>query len=126
MDYRDDLFVDNVGAVTILTDNHIIYQGQVKKMEDDRLNHHEYEHHHEEKEKFFEKPKEEKCCDPRVVVLKLTCDPTIIKPNGMIRKIRPDLFEEGDIIRINVFEIVAVGPSRCCFGEHEDEDDEDD
>jgi hypothetical protein len=55
-------------------------------------------------------------------VLKLTCDPVIIKPDGKIRKIRPQLFEEGDIIRINVFEIVTVGPSLCCFSESESED----
>jgi hypothetical protein len=122
--FRDTLFAENIGTITILTDNHILFQGQLGR--DDARQPHEFEHHHEEKEKekYFEPPKDEKCCDPRVVVLKLTCDPAIIKPDGKIRKIRPQLFEEGDIIRINVFEIVAVGPSLCCFSESESEESE--
>ena len=101
-----------------MTEDHIIFQGQVKKDWEDAR------YHHEEEKSCDHRTK--KCCDPRVIVLKLTCDPAIIKNDGRIRRIRPRLYEIGDVIRINVFEIVSVGPSRCCLGEHKDDDDSDD
>lgn len=115
MGFKKEFFVDCVGAVTIVTDDRIIFQGQVIKDDEER-------YHDDEK----------KCCpplevevevkaeiegDPDFIVLRLLCDPAIIKDNACIEEIEPDLFEEGDIIRINVNEIVAVGPSRCCLGE---------
>lgn len=115
-----DFFVDCVGAVTVLTDDRVIFQGQLIK--DDEKRHHGHEHEEDEK----------KCCppievevevkakldnDPDFIVLRLICDPAIIRDNANIQEIEPDLFEEGDVIRINVNEIIAVGPSRCCLGE---------
>jgi hypothetical protein len=118
MGFKKEFFVDCVGAVTILMDDRIIFQGRIQKDDNER-------HHCDD---------DDKCCpplkvevkaklddDPDFIVLRLTCDPAIIRDNANIQEIEPDLFEEGDIIRINVNEIVAVGPSRCCLGEDENQ-----
>ena len=112
MRFDKDFFDKSVGAVTILTDDRIIFQGQILKDDNERFH------------------CDDKCCpplkgeveaklddDPDFIVLRLTCDPAIIRDNASIEEIDPDLFEEGDIIRINVNKIIAVGPSRCCLGE---------
>jgi hypothetical protein len=115
MGFKKEFFADCVGAVTILTDDRVIFQGQILKDDNER-------HHW--------KDDDDKCCpqfkveaklddDPDFIVLRLTCDPAIIRDNANIQEIEPDLFEEGDIIRINVNEIIAIGPSRCCLGEEE-------
>lgn len=96
MGFKKEFFVDCVGAVTILTDDRVVFQGQIIKDNEDR---------HREDD------------DPDFIVLRLTCDPAIIRDNAAIQEIEPDLFEEGDIIRINVNEIIAVGPSRSCLGD---------
>jgi hypothetical protein len=116
MGFKKEFFVDCVGAVTILTDDRIIFQGQVLKDDEER-------HHDDDDKKCCPPPKvevevkAELCCDPEFIVLRLLCDPAIIRDNGNIQEIEPDLFKEGHIIRINVAEIIAVGPSRCCLGE---------
>lgn len=112
MGFKKEFFVDCVGAVTILVDDLIIFQGQVINGEG---------RHHDDDEKCCPKVnvevKAELDDDPDFIVLRLTCDPAIIKEDGDIEEIDPSLFEEGDIIRINVNEIIAVGPSRCCLGD---------
>lgn len=109
MVFKKEFFADCVGAVTILTDDRIVFQGQILKDDNER-------HHCKDDD-------DDKCCcppfNPDFIVLRLTCDPTIIKDNGCIQEIEPDLFEEGDTIRINVNEIIAIGPSRCCLGGRE-------
>lgn len=109
MGIKKDSFVDCVGAVTIVTDDRIIFQGQIVKDDEER--------HHEDFEKF-PKINIEVETEPEFIVLRLTCDPAIIDDDGDIKEIEPDLFEEGDIIRINVNEIIAIGPSRECLGDH--------
>ncbi len=117
MRFDKDFFANCIGAVTILTDDRVIFQGQILK--DDN-----------EFRKYYD---DDKCCppvkveveaklddDPDFIVLRLTCDPAIIRDNATIQEIEPDLFEEGDIIRINVNQIIAVGPSRCCLGDEEE------
>jgi hypothetical protein len=108
MGLKEDFFIDCVGAVVVLTDDRIIFQGQIIRGNEER--------HHEE----CCCPKVELDDDPDFIVLRLTCDPAVIKDDGDIKKIEPDFFEEGDIVRINVNEIIAVGPSRCCLGEKKD------
>jgi hypothetical protein len=117
MGLKKEFFTDCVGAVTILTDDRVIFQGQILK--DDNERHH------------WKDDDDDKCCcppfkveveaklddDPDFIVLRLTCDPAIIRDNANIQEIEPDLFEEGDIVRINVNEIIAIGPSRCCLGQ---------
>ena len=112
MGFNKGLFLDSLGAVTILMDDRIIFQGQIIKDDNERFH------------------CDDKCCppvkveveaklndDPDFIFLRLTCDPAIIRDNASIQEIEPYLFEEGDIIRINVNEIIAVGPSRCCLSE---------
>lgn len=105
MDFNKDFFADCIGAVTILTDDLVVFQGQIIR---------------DERHKCFDDDKFDKCCRPEFVVLKLTCDPAIIDDHR-IKETCPDLFEEGDKIRINVDKIIAVGPSRCCLGEKKEE-----
>ncbi len=80
-----------MGAVTILTDGRIVFQGQILK--DD------YERHH------WKDDDDDKCCcpppplkveveaklddDPDFIVLKLTCAPAIIKENACIQEMSP-------------------------------------
>ena len=110
MGFKKEFFDLCVGAVTILTDDLVIFQGQIVKEE---------KRTHCDDEKDF--PKLEVNIkvenDPDFITLRLTCDPALIKENACIEEIEPDLFLQGDIIRISVNKIIAVGPSRECLGD---------
>ena len=106
MRVKKDFFADCVGAVTVLVEDRIIFQGQIVKDEEPRK-HHEEEHCHKVEVELED--------NPEFIVLRLTCDPALIRDNATIEEIEPDLFEEGDVIRINVDTIIAIGPSRECF-----------
>lgn len=109
-----EFFLDGVtGTVTILVDDLVIFQGQVLKQDGGNRHHHDDDD--ERKERI------EVAIDPEFITVQLTCDPARIVDDD-INEIEPDLFEEGDIIRINVNKIICVGPSRCCFDEFEDRD----
>lgn len=112
MGFKKDTFIDCVGAVTILTEDRIVFQGQIVKDEGPRKNHEECD-----TPKIDVKVKAELEDEPEFIVLRLTCDPALIRDNANIQEIEPDLFQECDIIRISVDSIVAIGPSRECFGE---------
>ena len=77
MGFKKEFFVDCVGAVTILTDDRVIFQGQIIKDDEPR--------HHEE-EKCVQKVEVEARLenDPEFIVLRLTCDPAIIRDNATI------------------------------------------
>lgn len=105
MKFRKEDFVDCVGSVTIVTDDRIIFQGQIKRVEDRYCK--------QEWPKVEVKAKLED--EPEFIVLSLSCEPAIIRDNATIQTINPELFREGDIIRINVDEIVAIGPSGGCI-----------
>jgi hypothetical protein len=109
MDLRNfDFLVDCVGAVTILTVDRIIFQGQIKKDDCER-------HHQDTPPQinvFVENEVE-------FILLELRCDPAIIRDNANIQEIEPSLFEEGDVIRINLADIIAIGPSNGCLVENE-------
>ena len=94
-----------MGAVTIVTDDLLIFQGQVLKAN---------ERHHGEEQWFPKEIIAKSDSDPDFIAVKLICGPAVIEDNE-IEEIEPDLFKEGDIVRINVNEIVAIGPSRCCL-----------
>jgi hypothetical protein len=109
---KNDLFSDCLGAVTILTESNVVFQGQIRR----------------------EREEERKCepVAPQVnvvveaenenpfILLELRCDAAIIDDAG-VQSIQPPLFREDDVVRINIANIVAVGPSSGCF----DDDDED-
>ncbi len=105
---KGDFFVDCVGAVTILTVDRIVFQGQIKHDECDR--------HHQgttppEINIYVENEIE-------FLLLELRCNPAIIRDNANIEEIEPSLFEECDVIRINLADIIAIGPSNGCIVEH--------
>lgn len=101
-------FIDCTGAVTVLLDNRTILQGQIVR-DDKERKHGESD----ESPKIHIELNVDR--DPEFVVLRLTCDPSFLTGDAEIEVITPDLFEEGDLVRINVNEIAAIGPSRCCF-----------
>ncbi|AJQ29650.1 hypothetical protein [Pelosinus fermentans] len=105
MKFRKEDFVDCVGSVTIVTDDRIIFQGQIKRVEDRYCK--------QEWPKVEVKAKLED--EPEFIVLSLSCEPAIIRDNATIQTINPELFREGDIVRINVDEIIAIGPSNGCI-----------
>ncbi|MBP2642500.1 MAG: hypothetical protein H6Q67_387 [Firmicutes bacterium] len=78
----------NIGAVTVLTAAHIVYQGTIQKMEENRGSD-----------------------DPDFILLQLVCYPGIVRDNAQLKVISPFLYNIGAIIRINVEEIVSIGPS---------------
>jgi len=143
MRFDKDFFSSCIGAVTIVTDDRIIFQGQILRDEKDRKsykNDNKWEDESDDKcDHKCDHKCDDKCCspvkveveveakledDPDFIVLRLTCDPAIIRDNAQIQEINPDLFEEGDIIRINVNQIIAVGPSSGCLGDDEEEEED--
>lgn len=48
------------------------------------------------------------------VFLSLTC-PVEILYNGTREDIQPPLYDEGDIVQINISKIIAIGPSGDCI-----------
>lgn len=101
MKFRKEDFVDCVGSVTIVTENLIIFQGQVKR--------------HEDRCNDWSKENAKSKDDAEFIVLILSCIPAIIGGGATIQPITPELFQVGDTIRINLDEIVAIGPSSGCF-----------
>lgn len=122
---KDDFFIDCVGAVTILTVDRIVFQGKIRKDDCDR--------HHETPpeiniyvENEFEFLSLELRCKPALISDKANRDrEEDRREHDNIEVIKPTLFEEGDIIRINLAQIVAIGPSNCCFCEDEKENGDD-
>jgi hypothetical protein len=109
MKFQKEDFIDFVGSVRIVTDDRIIFQGQIKRAEDRYCK--------QEWPKVEVKGKLED--EPEFIVLSLSCEPAIIRDNATIQTISPELFREGDIIRINVDEIIAIGPSGGCIDDEE-------
>ncbi len=46
--------------------------------------------------------------------IRLTCPPEILF-NGTREDIQPPLYDEGDLLKINLSQIVAIGPSGDCL-----------
>lgn len=88
-----------LGAVNVLMDNGVIYQGQLRKSDDRK----DYPLVIANQNEF--------------ILLELRCLPSIIEADADIRVIEPPLYQVGDIIRINVSRIISVGPSGECLGE---------
>lgn len=102
-------FIDCVGTITVLTVDRVVFQGQLIKEHDEERKHDDFPPKIEvevevENENEF-------------ITLELACDVAIIRDNADIEETDPPLFEEGDVVRINVANIVAIGPSNGCFDE---------
>ncbi|SFL58746.1 hypothetical protein [Pelosinus propionicus] len=109
MKFRKEDFVNCVGSVTIVTDNRIIFQGQIKRFEDRYC----------KQEWPTVEVNAQLESNPEFIVLSLSCEPALIRDNATIQTIDPDLFREGDIVRINLDEISAIGPSNGCIDDAE-------
>ena len=101
---KQNFFADCVGAVTILMEDRVVFQGQiVKDREEDRKT---------------------ECFQPQInvevdngiefILLELNCDASIIRENGNIETTNPPLYQAGDLVRLNVANISSIGPSGGC------------
>jgi hypothetical protein len=108
---KDDLFGDCLGAVTILTESNVVFQGQIRR---EREEERKCEHATPQVNVVVEDENE----NP-FILLELRCDAAIID-DGRIQSINPPLFREDDVVRINIANIVALGPSSGCFDDDED------
>ncbi len=102
MGSQNNNIVNCLGAVTVVTIDRIVFQGQfVKDRDDGRKTEHYQPHINVENENEF-------------VLLELTCDAAIIRENGNIETTNPPLYQDGDLVRLNVANIASVGPSGGC------------
>jgi len=99
MSFRKVNFDDCIGSVNILLDDRIVLQGQIVREE--RYYDNDNMSVNVENENEF-------------ITLRLTCEALIIRDNAALEAISPTLFDEGDRVRINVSQIVAIGPSHDC------------
>lgn len=92
-----------LGNVRIVTDELLVFQGQIRKND-------------ERKTEYFQ-PKVEVQVENEneFILVELDCAVAIVRENGNIEPTEPPLFEAGDLVRINVDEIIAIGPADGCF-----------
>jgi hypothetical protein len=100
MPQKEDFGVDCIGAVTFFLDDRLVLQGQIL-FDKDR-------HHDDQTVKVEVEKKSD------FIFVELLCDAAIVRDNATLTEISPPVFRAGDIVRINVAEIIAVGPSRGC------------
>lgn len=100
--------VDCVGTVTVLTNDRVVLQGQIKH------NRHCNDDFPSQFNVNLENQNE-------FIVLVLNCDAAIIRDNAELRVIDPPLYQAGNTVRINVSQIVAIGPSSGCADDEEEE-----
>lgn len=107
MNDRNQEFLNNCsGPVNIVTEDRLVFQGQiVRESKGNR--------------KLFQPP-QNSLLSNGFILLELRCEPAIIRDNAQLQAINPPLFEEGDIIRIRVTEIIAIGPGTGCIPEASD------
>ncbi|WP_110953895.1 hypothetical protein [Anaerosinus massiliensis] len=81
---------NSIGSITILTEDRCVFQGQVVKNRD-----------------------QERARDQDYICIELTCDVSVICGNR-VELLVPAIYRDGDLVRINICNIVAVGPSNGC------------
>lgn len=110
MDSRHQDFINNFGGtVNIVTEDRILFQGQIIR-------------EHEECRKHFQPFQNNVLSVNGFILLELRCEPAIIRDNAEIKTINPPLYEQGDIIRIRVAEVVSIGPGTGCVSQTSDTD----
>lgn len=84
-------FVNSIGSITILTEDGFVFQGQIVRNRD-----------------------EERHVEDDFIFLELTCNAAVVTEDAKIENIHPRLYRDGDVVRINICKIIAVGPSNGC------------
>ncbi len=99
MSFRKEGFIDCVGlgAVNVVLADRVVLQGQIIK----ERNHNIPNNGNDEVENEF-------------ITLELSCAALIIRDNAQLADISPVLYAAGDRVRINISEIIAIGPSNGC------------
>ena len=90
---------DCVGTVSVLLESRVVLQGQIINdnrkplpgLETDSIE-----------------------ANNRFLVLRLSCDASIIGDNGQRQIIEPTLYQEGDIVRVRLGQVASIGPSNDC------------
>lgn len=97
-----------LGNVRIVTDGLLVFQGQIRKNNVCRT-------------KYIQPKVDVNVANGNeFILIELDCDVALIRENGNIDPTNPPLFEEGDLVRINLDEIVAIGPADDCFEKEKD------
>ena len=96
---KEDFLFDCSGDVTVLTDDRIVFRGKIKK-----------QHPHDNLTPYIG-AKVELNNQNEFILLALNCCAAIIGDNGDLKIIDPTLYKEGDVVRINVAKIIAIGPT---------------
>lgn len=91
----------SIGSITVLTEDGFVFQGQIVRRRDEEFRD---EDRHNEEDFIF---------------LELICNAALVTEDAELETIRPTLFRDGDIVRINVCKIIAVGPSNGCPNNHD-------
>ncbi|BBB90553.1 MAG TPA: hypothetical protein PKA28_10385 [Methylomusa anaerophila] len=95
--WEDNGFLSNfAGAVNVLTEHRIVFQGRIRRTRDDER---------------------KNCSQPEFIVLELRCDAMFLTDSGTLVAITPSLYQATDVVRINVNEIVSIGPNGICADE---------
>lgn len=87
----EDRVIDSfVGNVSILLNNRVVLQGQIRPFPS-----------------IFP-------LTQQFIILELNRDAAIIRDNAQLAEINPPLYRDGDVVRINLRDISAIGPSNEC------------
>lgn len=101
--FKKDDFASCTGALNVLLDNRIVLQGQIiHDCDEDRKIEHCSPHINVELEN-----------ENVFITLELLCDALLINDCAELTVTSRPFFE-GDIVRVNVAEISAIGPSHGC------------
>jgi hypothetical protein len=84
-------FANSIGSITILTEDGFVFQGQIVKNRE-----------------------EERNVEENFIFVELTCNASMVTEDAHFKTIYPPIYRDGDIVRINVCNIIAVGPSNGC------------
>lgn len=102
-----DVIIDWAGTVNVLLESRVVLQGQIingnrKPLPVQELNN--------------------SVAISRFLVLRLTCDASILRDNAQLKFIEPPLYQEGNIVRVNLDQVLSIGPSSGCPEEEDSEE----
>lgn len=102
MPKKEICFAECVGVVSFLLDDRVVLQGVIV---------HNHDRHDDDHPELIKAKVE---IEPEFITVTLRCDAAIISDNGCIVTISPPLFQANDVVKINVNEIIAIGPFNEC------------